>query len=172
MVNTLIGGCCGTVFSFFARSQIFKMADPINTTDIQSLSNGMIAGMISVCANAESLRPLETIITGVLASLTYHILVFIFEKLEIDDPIEASQVHIGGGFIGLVSVGLFDEKLGYFHGNGLQQLSYQLLGAIAIIFWSAAISLAFFKVMARLGRLRISKMLELLGLDVIFEGII
>jgi len=124
MVNTLIGGCCGTIFAFVAREHILKVSDPINTTDIQSLSNGMIAGMISVCANAESLRPLESVITGILASLTYHILVFIFEKLEIDDPIEASQVHISGGFVGLISVGLFDEKLGYFHGNGLDQLSY------------------------------------------------
>jgi len=46
------------------------------------------------------------------------------------------------------------------------------VGAIAIIFWSSLISLSYFKVMAKLGRLRISKMLELLGLDIIFEGII
>lgn len=90
MINTLIGGCSGALFTFVARKYLLRIEDPINTTDITTLCNGMITGMISVCANAESLRPLETIVTGILASFCYHLIVILFEKLKIDDPIEAS----------------------------------------------------------------------------------
>lgn len=118
MINTLIGGCSGAMFTFVARKFLLRVDDPINTTDITTFCNGMITGMISVCANAESLSPTETIITGILASFTYHIIVLVFEKLKIDDPLEASQVHIGGGLVGLLSVGLFDQEVGYFHAAG------------------------------------------------------
>jgi Amt family ammonium transporter len=172
MINTLMGGSCGAICSLITRNSILRVNDPINTVDIVSISNGMIAGMISVCASADHLHPYETVITGCLASLTYTMLVALFEKLGIDDPLEASQAHIGGGLIGLISVGLFDDQLGYFYHGSLKSLSIQLAGALVITAWSAIISLSFFMIMKNLGRLRVSKTLELLGMDVQFEGII
>lgn len=90
MINTLIGGATGALFAILARYVILVIRDPINLVDIMTISNGTIAGMISVCASADRMLPWQSFIVGALAAVLYTVLVLIFDKLKIDDPIEAS----------------------------------------------------------------------------------
>lgn len=36
-------------------------------------------------------------------------------KFNIDDPLEASAVHLGGGTWGVIAVGLFNNEVGLFY---------------------------------------------------------
>lgn len=86
---------------------------------------------------------------GTLGGLSYLIGCRIFARLRIDDPLESSQVFGFGGFAGIFFAGLFDNTQGLFYvGNGgFRQIGIQVVGALAIIGYSIAVSsLAFFMI--------------------------
>lgn len=54
-------------------------------------------------------------------------------------------------------------------GNSFSQLGIQLLGAISIAFWGALISYLYFKTVHTLGRLRVNKFYEIVGIDILMH---
>merc|ERR1712048_223780 len=91
-------------------------------------------------------------------------------RLKIDDVVDAIAVHGACGLWGIIALGLFgnpDEGMG---GNGAfyggDQLGTQLFAACLISVWVAALSLAVFIPLKRLGMLRLSDAFQDVGADV------
>ncbi len=92
--------------------------------------------------------------------------------MNIDDPIDASQVHGSCGFWGLLAVGIFDGKKGLISDSpdSAKYLGIQLVGAICIIIWVMVLSLSFFWILKKLKLLRVPLIEEILGLDLAQMG--
>ena len=92
--------------------------------------------------------------------------------LNIDDPIEASQVHGSCGLWGLLAVGIFDGKKGLISDSpdSMKFFGVQLIGAICIILWVMILSLSFFWIFKKLKLLRVPLIEEILGLDLAQMG--
>ena len=61
------------------------------------------------------MEPAGAAITGILAAVLYMSLSSLLLKVKVDDPLEATGVHAGGGFAGLLGAALFTDA-GMFSG--------------------------------------------------------
>ena len=86
--------------------------------------------------------------------------------MEVDDPVEAAQVHGFSGFWGCIALGLFHTEKGLLYGGGGKLLGANALGCLCIAVWTASISFLYFYTLNKLGVLRLSVSDELLGGDV------
>lgn len=114
----------------------------------------------------------------------YYFCADFLKTLKIDDPLDATSVHLACGLWGVISIGLFANKAdtcalqyaacetdyGLFYGGGVKQFGVQLLGAASILAWSITTSGILFYVLNRLGKLRVSLEDEERGLDVSHHG--
>ena len=86
-------------------------------------------------------------------------------KYKVDDPLDATSVHGACGIWGILAVGLFSQDKGVFYGDNGRQLGVQLLGAIVIAIWSAALSGTLYLFLRYMKILRTSKEEEQKGMD-------
>ena len=166
LFSAAFGGIAGMLFSAGSKKGM---------TTIEDASVGVLAGLVSVTAVCSNVHPWEAgaigFIGGLLACRTSGLL----EWAIIDDPVGAIPVHFVGGLWGIIAVGLFSRgpefagglgaHVGLFHGGGGTLLGVQLLGALAIIAWTAVASLVLMLLVGMTLGLRVSPEDEELGLD-------
>jgi Amt family ammonium transporter len=88
--------------------------------------NGIIVGLVSCTASCDRLEPWAAFIIGTVGALFYSVGVLLITKFNIDDPLEASPVHLGGGIWGTLAVSIFNNKVGLVYGfsTGIKQVVY------------------------------------------------
>lgn len=94
------------------------------------------------------------------------------EKLEIDDPVDAFQVHGVCGFWGVIAVAIFQKEKGliYGHEDSGKLLLWQFIGAFCIMGWSGLLTAIYFLTAKALGVHRVTSEDELLGGDIHYFG--
>lgn len=108
------------------------------------------------------------------------------EKLKIDDPLEAFQVHGACGVIGCICLAFFNLETGIIYGAksettmvdgeevktvaGGELLGVQIAGCLIIILWSGGLSAIFFFISKQMDALRLSEKDEILGGDLHYFG--
>ncbi|MDR0549792.1 MAG: ammonium transporter [Deltaproteobacteria bacterium] len=165
-VNTNVAACAGFLGAMLASWYISGKSDP-------SMSfNGVLAGLVGITAGCYDVNPFGAVIIGFLSGiLVVASVLFIDQKLKIDDPVGAVSVHGVCGFFGSVSVGLFaaptygSDTLGLFYGGGLKALGVQTLGAVSIGLWAFVMGLVIFKIVKAVIGLRVDPKDEIKGLD-------
>jgi len=170
MANTILSGATGGIASLLLKPFLQHKQSVYNRYDPGALSNGILSGLVAITAPCNNVEPWASIIIGLLAAIVYNLACRLFLKLEIDDPLEASQVHGFCGFLGTICVGLFDNEKGLFKGGKFTQLGIQLVGALTILIWCASISFAYFKILDKLKRFRVGKIYEITGMDALLHG--
>ena len=127
---------------------------------------------MSSTASCDGTEPLGSVIIGYMAAFIYSIGVLLINKYGIDDPLEASPVHLGGGTWGTLCVGLFNQDKGLFYNprEGIKLLGIQALGVISIIVWVSFWSILLFSTLNRFGLFRVPKEIEIMGLDIAEMG--
>ena len=93
------------------------------------------------------------------------------ERYRIDDPVEAVQIHGICGFFGVLNVGIFGNEYGLIttSENSFKQFGIQIMGALAIGLWGFICSYIYFKTVSNLGRLRVNKFYEIVGIDIVMH---
>ena len=59
--------------------------------------NGVLAGMVSICAGCDEYAPWGALIVGSFGGITFVGIHILMERCEIDDPLDSVAVHGGGG---------------------------------------------------------------------------
>ena len=169
-VNTCLAACAGFNASLLCMWFLTGKADP-------SMSlNGVLAGLVGITAGCFEVSPAGSLAIGTLCGiLVVMSVLFIDQKLKIDDPVGAVSVHGVCGFAGTVLTGLFaapgyGECVGLFYGGSAHLLLIQLVGAISVGLWAFCGGWLVFKLADRLLTLRVSPETELKGLDISEHG--
>ena len=136
-----------------------------------TVMNSSLAGLVMITGVCDDVHVYNAMIIGFLAGLCYLTATQVLEKYRIDDPVEAVQIHGICGFFGVLNVGVFGKKYGVMtqSNRSLNQLGIQLLGAFVLAIWSIATSYMYFKVVQSLGRLRVNKFYEIVGIDIVMH---
>jgi Ammonium Transporter Family len=110
----------------------------------------------------------------------YYFQFLLFEYvLFIDDPLNAAPLHMGAGIVGMLCVGFFanpdyveddPSRSGIVYGGNGMQLGYQLYGTVVYFVWSFGTSTILFYALHRMDWLRVSKEVELMGMDLHHHG--
>ena len=178
--NTMIAGAFG---GFVAMSYMwirFGKPDPSMTI------NGALAGLVAITAPCAFVNGISSAIIGTISGVLVCVSVSVIEnKFKIDDPVGASSVHAVNGVFGIICVGLFaDGKYGaglngitgnvtgLFYGGGFGQLGAQLICVATLIVWGFGLSFIFYKLLNKFWGLRVTKEVEMMGLDIPEMGIL
>merc|ERR1711968_114692 len=167
-VVSAIGAASGGLASF---SVIFNTAGFI---DLNALTNGMLAGLVSVTAGASVLLPWSALVSGLIGGVVYQYASAGMLVVGVDDPLDAAPIHGACGMWGLIAVGLFANDSGVqglFYGNP-DQLGYQICGLVVIIAWCAGVQCTGLGLLNTLKRewVRVPLDVELVGDLVLYGG--
>lgn len=168
--STCLSACAGGLASMLAMWLKFGKPDPSMTF------NGVLAGLVGITAGCAEVSPGGAIIIGLFSgALAVSSILFIDQRLRIDDPLGASSVHGVCGFFGTVMVGLFaspdyGSHSGLLYGGGMELLLVQLCGALAVFVWAFGCGFALFRTLRAIMPLRVSADEELKGLDIPEHG--
>ena len=113
----------------------------------------------------------SALVIGFFAGLIYLTSTQVLERYRIDDPVEAVQIHGICGFFGILNVGIFGNDYGLIttSENSFRQFGIQILGAACIIVFGVVTSYIYFKTVHNLGRLRVNKFYEIVGIDIVMH---
>lgn len=138
--------------------------------DFSALTNGLLAGCVSITASCGYVEPWAAVVIGILGSVVYSLGCLLLDKLRIDDPLEAFQVHGCSGLWGCLAVAIFHKEKGLIYGeqNSLTFLGVQLAAVVCISGWSSILSFIYFSIFKRIGHIRLSEEQELLGGDIYY----
>jgi Amt family ammonium transporter len=122
MMNTILAPSAAGIFTFFVKKyisgdKVFWNSIINIRMDFQGLTNGILAGLVSVTASCNAIEPWAAIVIGIMGSIIYSLMVRLLNKLKIDDPLEAFQVHGACGFWGCIATALFKKEEGIFYGG-------------------------------------------------------
>ena len=165
-VNTNLAACAGFLGAMLASWMMAGKPDP-------SMSfNGVLAGLVGITAGCYDVTPFGAVAIGFLSGvLVVGSVVFIDQKLKIDDPVGAVSVHAVCGLFGTVAVGLFasphygSDAAGLFYGGGFKLLGVQIVGALSIDAWAFVMGLVVFKIVKATIGVRVDPKDEIKGLD-------
>jgi Amt family ammonium transporter len=171
-MNNLIAPSAAGLFAGFFKGRITGTYSYVDKYDVATMCNGIIVGLVASTASCDGTEPWASVVIGIVAALIYSLGVLLITKLGIDDPLEASPVHLGGGAWGTLCVGLFNQDNGLFYNPraGIKLFGIQLLGVIAIVLWVSLWSIFLFTLLNKYHLFRVPKEIEIMGLDIAEMG--
>ena len=136
-----------------------------------TVMNSSMAGLVMITGVCDDVNVYSALLIGFFAGLIYLSSTQVLERYRVDDPVEAVQIHGVCGFFGLLNVGIFGSQKGLVAGAqaNFAQIGIQFLGAVALALWSASTSYIYFKTVQALGKLRVSKFYEIVGIDIVMH---
>lgn len=171
-VVTMIASCAGAVSS--AIYMVIKTGKP----DATMIINGFLAGLVAITAPSGFVNAPGAFWVGASAGVIVCVSVAFLDKIHLDDPVGAVSVHGTCGLWGALCVGLFADGTygagyngvahtvkGLFYGGGFSQLGAQIIGVIALLVWAFGLSWVFFKALDAVMGIRVSREVEIAGLD-------
>lgn len=171
-VNTMLASASGALISGLYVWKRLGKPDP------SMMANGMLAGLVAITAPCAFVTSWASVLIGAIAGvLVVESILFIDQKLKIDDPVGAISVHGVNGFWGVVSLGLFADGTygdayngisggvkGLFYGDAKQFLA-QLIGPIVNIIFVGIAFYIIYKLVDKLVGHRVDPEAEIAGLD-------
>ena len=83
-----------------------------NRFGLTRLVGSTMAGCVSVTACCNNVEPSNALCIGFIGAIIYKATVVLLNRLEIDDPLQVTQIHGFCGLWGLIAVGIFDKDRG------------------------------------------------------------
>lgn len=161
IVNTLVaasaGGITGMLVGYF---------QPGRRRTPKLTMNGTLAGLVAVTASVHAVSTADAAVIGIIGALVMWAMERLLLRLQLDDAIAATPVHLGAGIWGTLAVALFGdpERLG----TGLSwsaQLQVQLAGILICGLWAFGMAFLFLLLLRRFTPLRVTPQAEHQGLN-------
>jgi Amt family ammonium transporter len=139
-------------------------------------ASGVVAGLVAITPACSALSPVGSIIVGAVAGVLCALAVGLKYKLGYDDSLDVVGVHLVGGLWGTIAVGFFadpDAPAGVeslFFGGSLDQLWRQIVGALAVLVFSFALTWIIGTVIQKTIGFRIDEDDEVAGIDTVVHA--
>ncbi len=152
--TTALAAAAGGIASIIVSWSVLKKPD------LSMALNGLLAGLVSITAGADSVSVLSSIIMGAVGGAIVVFAIIFFDKIKIDDPVGAISVHGVCGIWGTVAVAIF----------GGANLMSQIIGVIGVYVFAFVFSLIVFGIIKAIMGVRVSEEEESEGLDISEHG--
>jgi Amt family ammonium transporter len=169
MVTTFVATCASTL----AWIAVEKFKDG-HVTGVGAAS-GAITGLVAITPACGAVTPVGAIILGAIAGAICVYAVGLKSKFGYDDSLDVVGVHLVGGVIGTLLIGLLASESmpnatnGLFYGGGFDQLWKQAVAAGAVMVYSFAVAFAIAFAIKKTMGIRISPDEEEEGIDTKFH---
>ncbi len=152
--TTALAAAAGGVASIVTSVIVLKKPD------LSMALNGLLAGLVSITAGADSVTLWESVLMGAVGGVIVVFSILIFDKIKIDDPVGAISVHGVVGIWGTIAVAIF---------GGANFMS-QVIGVASVYSFAFVFSLVLFLILKLVMGVRVSAEEEAEGLDVAEHG--
>ena len=152
--TTALAAAAGGIASIIVSWAVLKKPD------LSMALNGLLAGLVSITAGADSVSVVASIIMGAVGGAIVVFAIIFFDKIKIDDPVGAISVHGVCGIWGTVAVAIF----------GGASLMSQIIGVIGVYVFAFVFSFVLFGIIKAIIGVRVSEEEEFEGLDISEHG--
>ena len=176
-VNTLAAPAAATIGWLIVEK--FKDGKP---TSIGAAS-GAVAGLVAITPACNILTPGFAILLGLVAGAVCALAIDLKFRLGFDDSLDVVGIHLVGGLIGTLWIGIFgfthvynsqgeatDQFSSLLYGGSFYQLAVQAVGAFAVLIYSFVLAYAIGWVIQKTMGFRIKNEDELAGVDTVVHG--
>ncbi|MFF9318209.1 ammonium transporter [Streptomyces sp. NPDC014735] len=134
-------------------------------------ASGAVAGLVAITPSGGAVSPLGALAVGAVAGVLCATAVGLKYRFGYDDSLDVVGVHLVGGVVGSLLVGLFatggvqSHAKGLFYGGGLEQLGKQAVGVFSVLAYSLVVSAALAFLLDRTIGMRVGEDDEISGID-------
>jgi Amt family ammonium transporter len=136
-------------------------------------ASGAVAGLVAITPCAGFVDGVSPVIIGLVAGVVCYLAIALKFKFGYDDSLDVVAVHLVGGIIGSVLLGLFATvgansagKDGVFYGGGWDLFKEQVLAVVVVFAFSFIVSGVIAYVLKAFGKIRVDEEVEDEGLDI------
>jgi len=169
-VNTLMAGCTGML----AWLLVERVRDG-HATSFGGAS-GVVAGLVAITPSCGAVTPFGAMVIGALAGAICGIAVGMKYRFGYDDSLDVVGVHLVGGVVGVLAIGLLASSAapqgvdGLLYGGGPSQLVEQTVAAGATLIYSFGVTTVIALVLDRLIGFRVVEEHEMIGVDLVLHA--
>ncbi len=135
-------------------------------------ASGSVAGLVAITPACGFVSPMGSIAIGLAAGVVCSLAVGLKHKFGFDDALDVVGVHLVGGVLGALLIGLFATKMtnsagvnGFFYNGGWTLLGHQAVAVLAVVAYSFIATYILATILHKTIGLRVSEDAELSGLD-------
>lgn len=134
-------------------------------------ASGAVAGLVAITPSGGAVSPLGALAVGGVAGVLCAMAVGLKHRFGFDDSLDVVGVHLVGGIVGSLLIGLLatgrvqSDARGLFYGGGLEQLGKQAVGVFSVLAYSLLVSAALAFLLDRTVGMRVGEDDEISGID-------
>jgi len=134
-------------------------------------ASGLISALVAITPACGAVSPLGAVAIGAIAGAVCSLAIELKFRLGFDDSLDVVGVHLVGGILGTLLIGLFATDAapngvnGLFYGGGVELLGTQALATVTVLAYSFGITWVLAKILDKTVGLRINPEDELRGID-------
>ena len=168
--TTLVAGAAGTL----GWLAIERVRDGHATS--LGAASGVVAGLVAITPSCGSLSPIGAIVMGVAAGMICAWAVGLKYKFGYDDSLDVVGVHLVGGLVGTLGIGLIATAAaptgvdGLLYGGGVEQLGKQAIGSLAVLVYAFVASWLIGVAVDKSMGFRIEEDHEVTGIDLVVHA--
>jgi Amt family ammonium transporter len=163
-INTLAAPV-GAMLSWIIYEQIAHK----KPTSIGAAS-GAVAGLVAITPSCAYLDPIFALLLGFIVGVVCALAVELKYLLGFDDSLDVVGIHLVGGLVGTLYIGLFGKGVGLFFGFGPEQLGKQAIGAAVVLVFAFGISYLLGIAIQKTIGFRVTSTDEIAGVDRVLHG--
>jgi Amt family ammonium transporter len=133
-------------------------------------ASGVVAGLVAITPACASVDAIGALIIGAVSGILCALSVGLKFKFGYDDSLDVVAVHLVGGVVGTIMIGIVGLEVGILDGGGTEQLVKQVIGAGAVLAYSFIATLIIGKLIDLTIGFRISADDEQAGIDVSYHA--
>ncbi|WP_031519016.1 ammonium transporter [Streptomyces sp. NRRL F-5123] len=139
-------------------------------------ASGAVSGLVAVTPACGSISPLGAIALGLVTGAICAAAVGLKYRFGYDDSLDVVGVHMVGGIVGSLSIGLLatggvgQPAKGVFYGGGWHQMGLQLTGVGAVLGYSLVCSAILAKIVDMVMGFRVTEDEEIAGVDQVLHA--
>ena len=163
-----------TVVATAASSLAWMVTERIRDGHATSLgaASGVVAGLVAITPACASVNVLGAIAIGVAAGVLCALAVGLKYRFGYDDSLDVVGVHLVGGLVGCLMIGLVATAeapagvTGLFYGGGVELLGKQALASVAVLAYSLVLTFIIGFLLDKTIGFRVDRDVEQAGVDV------
>ncbi|TKR23493.1 ammonium transporter [Cellulomonas hominis] len=133
-------------------------------------ASGVVAGLVAITPAAGALRPVTSIILGLVAGALCALAVGLKYRFGFDDSLDVVGVHLVGGLVGTIGIGFLAAEGGLFLGDGVKLLVVQVVIALLALIFSGSVTAVIGLILKATMGWRVSEEAEVGGIDLAVHG--
>ncbi|AOX44597.1 MULTISPECIES: ammonium transporter [unclassified Microbacterium] len=133
-------------------------------------ASGAVAGLVAITPACAALTPVWAIVLGLVAGAVCALAIELKFKLGFDDSLDVVGIHLVGGLIGTLYLGIFANNTGLIYSGSFNQLVVQAIAALAVLVYSFVLAFVIGLAIEKTIGFRVKNEDEIAGIDTVVHG--